>query len=153
MANEDGEAAGMSAAAVPDDEILPPVPAPEAPEAEESDAEAASAGGHDDGGGGTDNIAGEEEPAVAVARPAPPGAAGLVPHVVSGRRRVALPMLDLDQLKSQRKNLKRQLRECTKSVKAQAWLLDRAPARYLEISFVCRCRNKKGAACSKRLEI
>ena len=67
MASEDGEAAGMSAAAVPDDEILPPVPAPEAPEAEESDAEAASAGAHDDGGGGTDNTAGAE--------PAPPGAA------------------------------------------------------------------------------
>ena len=37
---------------MPDDEIRPPDPAPEAPEAEESDAEAASVGAHDDGGGG-----------------------------------------------------------------------------------------------------
>ena len=140
MVSDDGEAAGMCAAAVPDDEILPHLKQ-KSPTRRQHQQQALMMMGVV-----ARNTAGGEEPAL-------PGAAGLVPHVVPGRRRVALPILDLEQLKSQPTNLKRQLRECTKSVKAQAWLLDRALAQYFEIIFLCRCRNKKGAACSKRLEI
>lgn len=52
------------------------------------------------------------------AAPAPPGvgAAAIPPR--NGRRR--LELVDLDQLKANRANLKRQLKICSKEVKAQA---------------------------------
>lgn len=59
-------------------------------------------------------------PAPAAPAPAAP-APGDPPAPGNGaRRRAALPLLDLDALKQDRANLKRQLRECAKNVKAQA---------------------------------
>ena len=59
-------------------------------------------------------------PAPAAPAPAAP-AQGNPPAPGHGaRRRAALPLLDLDALKQDRANLKRQLRECAKNVKAQA---------------------------------
>lgn len=54
-------------------------------------------------------------PAPAAPAPGDPPAPGN-----GARRRAALPLLDLDALKQDRANLKRQLRECAKNVKAQA---------------------------------
>ena len=67
-------------------------------------------------GDGADGANRAEAAAARGANPPPP------PPARNGgrRRRTALPILDLDALKQERVDLKRQLRQCTKNVKAQA---------------------------------
>ena len=55
-----------------------------------------------------------------VALPMPPPPNPPPPANGGRRRRAVLPIMDLDALKQQRADLKRQLRDCAKTVKAQA---------------------------------
>lgn len=66
--------------------------------------------------GGADGVRGADAAVPSANPPAPPAN----PPAGGHRRRAALPIVDLDNLKQERANLKRQLRQCTKNVKAQA---------------------------------
>lgn len=119
-----GAAAGLAAAAAAahDVEVADARPEPPGPE---SEVEAVELVGNprsdrreEDAPDGSDENAAHEDDSDAGALPAvAPGNPPLPGH---GRRRRALPIVDLDALKQQRLALKRQLRECAKSVKAQA---------------------------------
>lgn len=75
----------------------------------------------DEGADAPEAVAPPANPPAPANPPPPAPAPGNPPAPGNGaRRRAALPLLDLDALKQDRANLKRQLRECAKNVKAQA---------------------------------